>query len=403
MSEPKSISVTELVTAFKEVVETALPPVCVQAEISNCRRSAAGHYYLTLKDDRSEIGAVIWRSTASRLKFEPKDGSKVVAHGSLQVYVARGSCQFIISRLQPHGIGALELALRELRQRLEAEGLFDPERKRPLPAIPRRIALVTSPTSAAVKDMIQVISRRWPAAKMVVVPVPVQGDAAAPRIAAGIRAAATIPGVDVIITGRGGGSLEDLWPFNEETVARSIAESPVPVVSAVGHEIDVSISDLVADRRALTPSEAGELVVMSAQDLRQQLLGCAAGMRRTMAERVERCRLRLQAIETRSVFERPASLIDERRQLCDDLAARADRAVRMTTERTKQQVATIAASLDALSPLKVLARGYSLTTRDDQSLVRSIDDVEPDSRIHTRVDDGMIISMVQSVEKLSGR
>lgn len=397
MSGPPTISVTELVNAFKEVVESALPPVCVEAEVSNCRRSAAGHYYLTLKDERSEIGAVIWKSTASRLKFQLKDGMKVQATGALQVYVARGTCQFIINRLQPQGVGELELALRQLKQKLGAEGLFDPERKRRLPTIPNRIALVTSPTSAAVKDMIQVISRRWPAARIVVVPVPVQGDAAAPRIAAGIRAAATIPGVDVVITGRGGGSLEDLWPFNEEVVARSIAECAVPVVSAVGHEIDVSISDLVADRRALTPSEAGELVVPSIDEFRQQLQNAAGRMHRVLAGRIERLKLNLQAIETRSVFERPMSLIDERRQLFDDLAARAERAMKSHSERHERSLATLAASLDALSPLKVLARGYTLTTDTNGGLIRSAAAVAPDTELQTRFSDGIVESTVTRI------
>ena len=394
MSDVPKISVTELVSAFKEVVETALPPVCVEAEISNCRKSAAGHYYLTLKDEQSEIGAVIWRTTALRLKFQPKDGMQVLAHGSLQVYVARGSCQFIIDRLNPQGIGGLELAFRQMKERLQAEGLFAPERKRPLPRIPRRIALVTSPTSAAVKDMIQVMTRRWPGVNLIVVPVPVQGDHAAPRIAAGLQAAGKIPDVDVVITGRGGGSLEDLWPFNEEIVARAIAECPVPVISAVGHEIDVSIADLVADRRALTPSEAGELVVPSAEEFRQELHNVAARMHRSMSGKVERLQLTLQTLQSRSVFERPSSMIDERRQLCDELAARAERAIRSKTERVQQQVATVAASLDALSPLKVLSRGYSLTTGANGTIIRSKSDVTAGDELETRVADGVIRSTV---------
>ncbi|APZ96700.1 Exodeoxyribonuclease 7 large subunit [Fuerstiella marisgermanici] len=397
MSGMPTISVTELVTAFKEIVESTLPPVCVEAEISNCKRSAAGHVYLTLKDENSEIGAVIWRSTAERLKFRPKDGLQVLATGSLQVYVARGTCQFIITKLQPQGVGELELALRQLKEKLELEGLFAPERKRSLPRFPRRIALVTSPTSAAVKDMIQVMTRRWPSVNLIIVPVPVQGDQAAPRIAAGLRAAAKIPDVDVIITGRGGGSLEDLWPFNEEGVARAIAASPIPVVSAVGHEIDVSIADLVADRRALTPSEAGELVVPSADEFRQDLRNTASRIYRVLTGRVERLRLTLQAIESRSIFQRPTTLIDERRQRCDDLGASAERAMRLKVERLNQQLATTAAALDALSPIKVLARGYSLTTKADGILIRSVADVAEGTELETRLPDGMVRSEVIAV------
>ncbi|MDG2131805.1 MAG: exodeoxyribonuclease VII large subunit [Fuerstiella sp.] len=395
MTEMPTISVTELVTAFKEIIETALPPVCVEAEISNCKRSAAGHYYLTLKDDNSEIGAVIWKATAARLKFQPKDGLRVLATGALQVYVARGTCQFIINRLQPQGVGELELALRQLKQKLESEGLFAPERKRPLPVIPRRIALVTSPTSAAVRDMIQVITRRWPAANLIILPVPVQGDGAAPRIARAISSVEQIPNVDVVITGRGGGSLEDLWAFNEEVVARAIADCAVPVVSAVGHEVDVSIADLVADRRALTPSEAGELVVPSAADLRQGLRQSAARLYQIMSGQVERLKQQLEGIGSRNVFQRPMSMIDERRQRCDDAAGRADRAIRLQVERIRQCLAATTASLDALSPLSVLARGYSLTTNAEGTLVNSVGKIEDGSEIQVRVSDGVIRATVR--------
>lgn len=397
MSELPTITVTELVTAFKEIVETALPPCCVVGEVSNCRRSPAGHYYLTLKDDNSEIGAVIWKSSALRMKFQPKDGMEVLATGSLQVYVARGTCQFIINRLMPQGVGELELAFRQLREKLSAEGLFDEERKRPLPRIPQRIALITSPTGAAVRDMIQVITRRWPAAQIVIVPVRVQGEGAAPEIARALRQVHLLPGVDVVITGRGGGSLEDMWCFNEEMVARAIAACRVPVISAVGHEIDVTIADLVADRRALTPSEAGELVVPSADELRAGLIQLTSRMRQVLLSRVERMRLRLSAIEARSVFQRPMTLIDERRQRADELGDRADRAVRLLVERRRQNLAAVSASLHALSPLRVLARGFSLTTNDRGIILKSAAAAAPGDRIRTRLADGEIESTVDRI------
>lgn len=393
MSVLPTISVTELVSVFKEVVETALPPACVQGEISNCKQSAAGHYYLTLKDDRSEIGAVIWKGAATRLKFQPKDGMKVLATGGLQVYVARGSCQFIISELKPDGIGELELAFRQLRDKLEAEGLFDADRKRPLPRFPRRVALITSPTSAAVKDMIQVMVRRWPSVDIIILPVPVQGIGVAPRIAKAINFVGKISDVDVVITGRGGGSLEDLWAFNEEVVARAIAACPIPVISAVGHEIDVSIADLVADRRALTPSEAGELAVPSIHEIEGFLSSSSQRLRRALTGRLQQYQFRLQAVESRSIYQRPESLVDQHRQRCDELGARAERAIRLLVERRQQKMQSIAASLDALSPLKVLSRGYSLTTRNGQSL-RSVDDVQEGDVIQTRLEDGVILSVV---------
>ncbi|MCH2201283.1 MAG: exodeoxyribonuclease VII large subunit [Fuerstiella sp.] len=396
MNDLPIVSVTELVSAFKEVVETALPPCCVEAEVSNCRKSPAGHWYLTLKDDGAEIGAVIWRSTASRLKFEPKDGLQVLATGGLQVYVARGNCQFIINRLTPQGFGELELAFRQLKENLAADGLFDEERKRSLPKFPRRIALITSPASAAVRDMIQVIVRRWPAARVVILPVPVQGPGAAARIASALNAVERVPDVDVVITGRGGGSLEDLWAFNEEVVARAIADCIVPVVSAVGHETDISISDLVADRRALTPSEAAELVVPSRAEVRQQISQLAQRMHRSVSGRVEQHRLQLAAIRARSVFRKPMTLIDDRRQRLDELAERAQRAIDLRIERCRQKLTATAASLDALSPLKVLARGYSLTTDVDGRLITSVDGLSDGQLLNTRVAGGYIVSAVRS-------
>lgn len=394
MSELPVISVTELVTAFKEVVETALPPCSVEGEISNCRMSPAGHWYLTLKDESSEIGAVIWRSAAARLKFVPKDGMKALATGSLQVWVARGSCQFVITRLMPQGIGELEMAFRQLRDKLAAEGLFEESRKRPIPKIPNRIALVTSPTSAAVRDLIQVITRRWPSANIVIVPVRVQGEGAADDIVKALRIVHRIPDVDVVITGRGGGSLEDLWCFNEEKVARAIVACRVPVISAVGHEIDVSIADLVADRRALTPSEAGELVVPSAMDLKDTLEQTAHRLRQLLRNRVDRIRLQLSAIEARSVLQRPMTLVDERRMDCDDLGQRAITAIKLYVERRQQQVARIAASLNALSPLQVLSRGFSLTQTASGKIVRTADQVTVGDIIVTRMAQGIIKSSV---------
>ncbi len=398
MSEFPVVSVSDLVNAFKEVVETALPPCTVEGEISNCRRSPAGHWYLTLKDEQSEIGAVIWRSAAQKIRFDPRDGMKCLATGSLQVYVAKGTCQFVISRLMPQGIGELELAFRQLRDKLSAEGLFDESRKRAIPQIPRRIALVTSPSSAAVRDMIQVITRRWPPARIVVVPVRVQGDGAAEEIAKALKLVHRIPDVDVVITGRGGGSLEDLWCFNTEIVARAVAACRIPVIAAVGHEIDVSIADLVADRRALTPSEAGELVVPSARDLQDSLIHTAHRMRQTLRDRLDRARLRLSTIEARSVLQRPMSLVDQKRLDCEALSERAVTAVRLMTERRGRDLAEIAASLQALSPLKVLSRGYSLTQKSDGTLLRSAASVAPGETLTTRLASGIVRSAVTAIE-----
>lgn len=396
MSELPVISVTELVTAMKEVIETALPPCIVEAELSNCKRSAAGHWYLTLKDSNAEISATMWRSTAERLKFQPQDGMQVLATGSLQVYVARGTCQFIINRLLPQGVGELELAFRQLQQKLAAEGLFDPARRRTIPAIPRRIALITSPSGAAVRDMIQVITRRWPPADLVIVPVRVQGEGSVTDLVQALSAVHRIPEVDVAIVGRGGGSLEDLWSFNTEPVARAIAACKVPVISAVGHETDVSIADLVADRRALTPSEAGELVVPAADELREQLRQSAERMRTSMLTRVDNFRLRLAALEARSVLQKPDSLITQKRQDCDILGDRLQRSIGLMVERQQRNLSAVAASLHALSPLKVLLRGYSLTQTESSTLIQAASQVRPGDVLITRLHEGQLRSRVEN-------
>lgn len=396
MSELPVISVTELVTAMKEVIETALPPCIVEAELSNCKRSAAGHWYLTLKDSNAEISATMWRSTAERLKFQPQDGMQVLATGSLQVYVARGTCQFIINRLLPQGVGELELAFRQLQQKLAAEGLFDPARRRTIPAIPRRIALITSPSGAAVRDMIQVITRRWPPADLVIVPVRVQGEGSVTDLVQALSAVHRIPEVDVAIVGRGGGSLEDLWSFNTEPVARAIAACKVPVISAVGHETDVSIADLVADRRALTPSEAGELVVPAADELREQLRQSAERMRTSMLTRIDNFRLRLAALEARSVLQKPDSLITQKRQDCDILGDRLQRSIGLMVERQQRNLSAVAASLHALSPLKVLLRGYSLTQTESGTLIQSASQVRPGDVLITRLHEGQLRSRVEN-------
>lgn len=400
MSELPVISVTELVTALKEVVEAALPPCTVEGEVSNCRRSPAGHWYLTLKDAQAEVSATIWRSTADRLKFQPKDGLNVLATGSLQVYVAKGTSSFNITRLMPQGVGELELAFRQLRDKLAAEGLFDESRKRPLPRIPQRIALVTSPTGAAVCDMIQVITRRWPPARIVVVPCRVQGDGSAEDIVRALQVAQRIEEVDVIVAGRGGGSLEDLWSFNTELVARAIARSRIPVVSAVGHEIDVTIADLVADRRALTPSEAGELIVPSAAELSDSLVQTAGRLRQLLRNRLDRMRLKLAAIESRPVLQRPAAVIDQRRLMCDQLGDRAVAAVRLFVERRQRTLGSAAASMQALSPLNVLARGYSVTRSASGRIVRSAIDVAVGESLSTRCAEAVLTSTVTAVTRI---
>ena len=270
--EQQILTVTEVTEQIKELLETSFPNVWIEGEISNFSRPRSGHCYLTLKDDEAQLPAVIWRSTASRLRFDLHDGLEVVCLGHLDVYPPRGRYQLIVREIEPKGIGALELAFRQLRDKLAKEGLFEPGYKKPLPAFSRRIAVVTSATGAAIRDFLEVLRRRWRGADVWIVPVRVQGEGAAEEIAAALEDVNRLADrPDCIVVTRGGGSLEDLWAFNEEVVVRAIFASKIPVVSAIGHEIDVTLSDLVADVRALTPSEAAELVAPAADELAARL------------------------------------------------------------------------------------------------------------------------------------
>ena len=380
-------------------MESSFRFVWVSGEISNCKQASSGHVYFTLKDEGAQLAAIMWRAAASKLKFQLRDGLKVLAAGPIQLYETRGQYQIIAEQLEPQGIGALELAFRQLQRKLEAEGLFDPERKRAWPLIPRRIALITSPTGAAVKDMLQVITRRWPRANVILVPVPVQGADAAPQIADALRRVHLIPDVDVVICGRGGGSLEDLWAFNEEVVARAIFDCQIPVISAVGHEIDVTIADLVADKRALTPSEAAELVVPLESDVKLLLERVRQRLTTALQYQAQRARFQIERLADHPSLSRPFDRIRELQSQVDDLEERLQRSMRGRLETARQQLGTIAASLTALSPLAVLERGYSLTKRlTDGNLVRDLNTIKRGDRISTLFSSGSLISEVLQVD-----
>lgn len=397
--EPPILSVSDLTTLLKTVVEETFPQVWVAGEISNLTRAGSGHLYFTLKDAEAQLKAVMWRNAAQRLRFQPQDGLEVIASGPLEVYAPRGQYQIIVQQMQPKGMGALELALRQLQQKLGAEGLFDPARKRPLPRIPRRIALVTSPSGAAVRDLIQVITRRWPLVQVVIIPVAVQGDGAAAEIAEGLRHAARLPAIDVIITGRGGGSLEDLWAFNEEAVARAIAASPIPVVTAIGHEIDVTIADLISDRRALTPSEAGELVVPLLDEVHQFLLSARQRLITALQQQARQARMTLGSLAERRCFTRPTDRLHGLAERLDDLEARLKTALRHRADTAKHRLSGIAGTLQALSPLAVLERGYSLTRRlPSGQVLKSAADLHIGDQIQTRLSHGTVISVVEDFE-----
>jgi exodeoxyribonuclease VII large subunit len=398
------LSIGELTGQIKQTLEGNFGRVWVSGEISNFSRPASGHCYLTLKDDTAQIRAVIWRTAAKAARFDLHDGLEVICQGYLDVYAPRGSYQLVIQKIEPKGLGALERALRMLREKLAAEGLFAAERKRHLPRFPRRIAFVTSPTGAAVRDFLEVLRRRWRDVHVLIVPVRVQGDGAAAEIAAGIELVnRLVHEVDVLVVGRGGGSLEDLWAFNEEIVVRAIHASRIPVVSAVGHEIDVTLSDLVADVRALTPSEAAERVVPAMEELREFLDRQEARLGSALRSRFQLARTRVDNLAGCRVFRRPLERVQLLGQRVDDLQSRADRAMARRVERATSSLEAKAAQLESLSPLSVLARGYSMTTRSaDGALLRRARDVAPGELVRTRLADGEITSRVEAAATVSG-
>jgi exodeoxyribonuclease VII large subunit len=398
-SSPPVLTVSALTLLIKEVVEGSFPLVWVSGEISNFSRPQSGHCYLTLKDDQAQIRGVIWRNTAATIRCDLHDGLEVICRGHLDLYAARGSYQLVVDEIQPKGLGALEQALRRLREKLAAEGLFDRGRKRSLPAFPRRIAVITSPTGAAIRDFLQVLSRRWRGCDVLIVPVRVQGVGSADEIA---RAIVTVnrllTPVDVLVVARGGGSLEDLWAFNEELVIRAIAGSRIPVVSGVGHEIDVTLADLAADLRALTPSEAAERVVPAVDDIRARLRGRQQQMAAALRNRVSDARQRLEALADRRVLRKPFDRVHELGQQLDQWSARAERAMRQRLTQAKQGAAGLLARLESLSPLGVLARGYSLTTHLDGRLIGSAEELSAGEQIQTRFARGQAVSRVESID-----
>jgi exodeoxyribonuclease VII large subunit len=393
-------TVSELTAAIKDLLETAFPVVWVAGEVSNFSRPRSGHCYLTLKDEGAQIPAVLWRTAAARVPFELHDGLEVVCGGTLSLYPPHGKYQLVIEAIQPKGIGALELALRQLRDKLAREGLFDPARKRSLPKFARRIAVITSPTGAAIRDFLEVLRRRWRGTDVLIVPVRVQGDGAAREIAAAIEAVNRIrTPIDCIVVTRGGGSLEDLWAFNEEIVCRAIYASRLPVVSAVGHEIDVTLSDLVADVRALTPSEAAERVAPAVDEVAAQLGHLHSRLSGAVRARAAWGRSRLESLARQRAFRCPLDRLRELSRRLDELGVRSDRAIRGQFRSSRRAAEAAAARLAALSPLAILARGYSLTERAaDGQMVREAAELAPGDELRTRFARGQAISRVERVE-----
>jgi exodeoxyribonuclease VII large subunit len=414
------LTIAELVGGVRELVEE-LGPVWVVGEISNLRRAGSGHTYFTLKDDDAQLRAVLFRGNAVRLLFDPEEGLEVIAGGELTVYSARGDLQLVVRQLEPRGRGALQLAFEQLRARLEAEGLFAEARKRELPRFPRRVGVVTSPSGAALHDVIHVAARRFPAVPLLLAPSRVQGEGAEQEIAAALERLARIGDVDVILLVRGGGSLEDLLPFNTERVARAIRACPVPVIAGVGHEVDVTIADLAADARAATPSAAAQLALpdrgavageldalahnlvrAALEDVRarRRTLGGLARALRAQAPtaRLAARRARLAGL-ARSLLVAGGALARERRAVLAPLAARLAAAARRPAQARRARLATAAARLDALSPLAVLGRGYALARGPRGELLRDAAQVAPGDEVALTLARGELEAVVRSVRR----
>lgn len=398
--QQQPLSISELTDHIKGLLEGAFPSVWVTGEISNFARPRSGHCYLTLKDEAAQLSAVIWRGVASHVPFDLHDGLEVVCRGYLSLYGPQGRYQLVIQEIEPKGIGALELALRQLRDKLAREGLFDPSRKRPLPRFVRQIAVVTSPTGAAIRDFLEVLRRRWRLTDVLIVPVRVQGEGSATEIARAIELVNRLNRpIDCLVVTRGGGSLEDLWSFNEEIVCRAIYASRIPVISAVGHEIDVTLSDLVADVRALTPSEAAERIAPAAEEMQDRLTQYRRHLVAGLRSRAVTARAKLDSLASHRVFRRPFERLQLLSRHLDELGVAADRAVRGRVRDSRHKLDTLTASLESLSPLGVLGRGYSLTHRlADGRLVRDARDLSPGDQLRTRFAHGEAVSRVEQIE-----
>jgi exodeoxyribonuclease VII large subunit len=439
-NERRVLTVSELSQQLGQMLEQRFPAVWVEGEISNFKVYGSGHAYFTLKDPNAQVRAVLFRNRTRHIRFEPKDGLHVLAFGAIELYAQRGEYQLVVERLEPRGLGALQLAYEQLKSRLAAEGLFDAARKRALPRFPRTIGIVTSPSGAAIRDILRVIARRFGELHIVLAPARVQGEGAAEEIARGIADLNALGAVDVIIVGRGGGSLEDLWAFNEEAVARAIVASKAPVISAVGHEVDVTVADFAADLRAPTPSAAAEIVVREKQVVADSVADLAGRLERAIRRRLDRDRAHVAQLAGRRVLTDPARRLRDWQRRLDDATARLGRAararvrdaahrhevatarlrranpiarlgaqraqlgeldrrlhgeVRRRLERDRQRLRATAAHLDSLSPLAVLARGYSLTRLGTGEIVRRSGQAPEGTTVDVMLHEGRIVCRVE--------
>jgi exodeoxyribonuclease VII large subunit len=399
--ENKIYEVSQINEYIKSMLDSdeLLGSVCVRGELSNYKIYPSGHHYFTMKDAEGSLRCVMFRGNAMRLRFRPENGMKVLAMGRVTVFPRDGAYQLYCTELSPDGVGDLYVAFEQLKQKLAAEGLFSPERKKPLPVYPHRIAIITSGAGAAVMDMLRILGKRYPLSKVMILPVRVQGAEAPAEITGAIRYANRWKIADVILTGRGGGSMEDLWAFNDERVARAIFESDIPVVSAVGHEPDVTISDFVADLRAATPSNGAELVAPDQNDLRAQLLHDQARMGTAMNRLIKSSRQTLSALSSKRVLQSPVNYLEDKRMQLDYSHKQLIAASRQLLANKRQGFIRLTSALDAMSPLKVLGRGYSIVKGESGSVIQSASEVSLGQRIHVRMRQGSLVAAVEQIQE----
>jgi len=384
-------TISELTRDVKTLLENQYPDLWVEGEISNLRVSPQGHTYFTLKDENSQLSVVYFKGYRFSLekKISLKDGTHIFAYGKITVYEKGGSYQLLLSKWEPKGIGALQLALEELKNKLYKEGLFDEKRKKPLPIFPRTIGIVTSPTGAAIRDILNILERRFLNVSILIYPVRVQGEGAAQEIAEAIDTFNTMPDIDVLIVGRGGGSIEDLWPFNEEIVARSIFNSKIPVISAVGHEIDFTISDFVADVRAPTPSAAAEIVIAKKSEFKEKIDFLMHGLQSSIDNFINDLKTRLTSLTSSYVFKEPENTLKQYSQRLDDLSHRLNLSITRYQEVLRGKQDMLSARLKSLNPTGILNRGYSITINlQNGKIITSPKDLEKGNELETRVANG---------------
>ncbi|MBI4116057.1 MAG: exodeoxyribonuclease VII large subunit [Candidatus Omnitrophica bacterium] len=395
----KVYSVKEITHRIHDLMESAFPAVWVEGEVTGFKYHPSGHIYFSLKDEEAILRTVFFSRFNRQIKFELKDGLHVLAFGKISVYEARGDYQLYVERIEPKGLGALQLAFLQLKEKLAKEGLFESDHKKPIPRFPRTVGVVTSPTGAAIRDILHVVNRRFRGTNVLLNPVKVQGEGAAEEIAQAINEMNRLDDIDVLIVGRGGGSLEDLWAFNEEVVARAVYQSRIPVISAVGHEIDWTICDLVADLRAPTPSAAAELVVQNREDIELRLRDFKTRIKNAVRKQLEEDKEALRVLKESYAFSQPLNLVNQFSQRLDEFLRQLQNYLKNLVREKDQNFRNWAGRLEALSPLAILERGYSITFGGEGELLKDARKVKIGQMLKTRLAQGILFSKVEKIEK----